>query len=129
MQEKRAATRRSFGVEQIVASTTDGKMPPLEAFAPVRCIDISQTGLAFYHERRPHTPELVVGLGIAPNIVYLVARVVHVEMLELCGNLVFRVGCEFTGQTCANAQTVGTLRASDVDDAFESLADNIPLQA
>jgi hypothetical protein len=126
MQDKRAATRYSFGVEQIVAGTIDGQMPPDADFSAVRCIDICQTGLAFYQTHRPNCKELVVGLGIEPNIVYLLARVVHVEMIELCGNLVFRVACEFTGRAQWSEQPKGILNRDDVDGPFSFLTDFAP---
>lgn len=127
MQEKRATMRHSFGVEQIVAGTVDGKMPPLESFRRVRCIDISKDGFAYYQEERPDYAELVVGLGLPPNVVYLQARVAHSEMIELCGNLVFRVGCEFTGRAQWNEQPEDVLSQGEVD-AFKFLSEHTPQQ-
>ena len=126
MQDNRTTTRHSFGVEQIIAGTIDGQMPPDANFSRVRCVDISQAGMAFYQEHRPTCNEVVVGLGIEPNVVFLLARVVHVEMIELCGNLVFRVGCEFTGRAQWSEQPKVILNRDDVEGPFSFLTDFAP---
>lgn len=124
MQEKRATVRHSFGVEQVVAGLADGQMPDPEAFERVRFIDISKDGVAFFLGHRPEHQDLVIGLGIPPNIVYLLARVAHVEMIELCGNLVYRVGCQFTGRAEWDQQPSEILCDADVDGAFQFLSNH-----
>ncbi len=99
-------------------------MPSVDAFRPVRCVDISQAGFAFYQENRPDCDSLVVELGIAPNLVYLTAHIMHFEMIEFCDNLVFRVGCEFTGRAEWGAQPESILRHCEVEDAFCFLEDH-----
>ncbi len=96
MIERRATDRHCFGVEQRVAPLVEGRVPALEDFEQVRCIDFSRDGIGFYYHCRPDFQELVVALGLSPNITYMAARIMHVEMIELCGNLIFRVGCKFT---------------------------------
>ncbi len=98
MQESRATTRRTFGVEQQIARLDPGKWPTPDMFQTVRCADISSDGFAFFQATRPDFEELVIALGLAPDLAYLTARVVHTELIEMCGHLAFRVGCRFTGQ-------------------------------
>lgn len=123
MQDNRTTSRQTFGVEQQIARLTHGAMPTPDAFQSVRCADISPDGFAFYQATRPDFDELVAALGLAPDCVYLTARVVHIELIELCGHLAFRVGCRFTGhlQLCEQTQTL--VRQADVDSAFCLLAD------
>ena len=128
MQEKRATFRHSFGVEQRIAGLIDGQMPSPSDFETVRCIDISQDGIGFYQKTRPDYQELVVGLGIPPQVVYMTARVAHVEMIELCGTLVFRVGCEFTGRAEWDVPPETVLREGDVNDPFHFLTTHTPAQ-
>ncbi len=128
MQEKRATIRHSFGVEQRIAESQDGQMPASDAFCTVRCVDISPAGFAFYIENRPTCNSLVVELGIVPNVVYLTANVKHFEMIEFCGNLVFRVGCEFTGRAQWSERPENVLRQCDEDSAFRFLEEHMPQQ-
>jgi hypothetical protein len=121
MQEKRATARHSFGVEQMVAPMWGEEFPPSESFMTVRCIDISKDGFAFYQQDRPNYQQLVVALGLEPNITYLLARIAHFEMIELCGNLVFRVGCEFTGRARWSDNPKQVLQQYD-PDAFNFLS-------
>jgi hypothetical protein len=98
MQEQREAERYTFGVEQRIAGVVEGRPPEPDGMETVRCIDLSRDGFAFYYPRRPDFQQLAIALGIEPDIVWMAARIVHVEMIELCGSLVFRVGCRFTEQ-------------------------------
>jgi len=125
MHEKRATTRHSFGVEQVVADLVDDQFPRSSAFREIRCIDISQDGIAFFQSHRPACRNLIIGLGIKPNVVYLTARVIHFELLEICGNLVYRVGCQFTGRAQWTEQPDEILRKNESDDAFQFLTRHV----
>jgi hypothetical protein len=128
MHEKRATIRHTFCVEQRVARLHDGQMPPPEDFEDVRCIDISKDGVAFFLATRPDYKDLVIGLGLPPTVTYLTARVVHVEMIELCGSLIYRVGCIFTGRLQWDEQPESILRKVDQDGAFQFLTEHVPQQ-
>ncbi len=122
MKENRATARHTFGVEQRVAPIVACETQTLETCMSVRCTDISRHGFAFYQETRPHFEELFVVLGLPPDLIYLTARVVHTELIELCGGLAFRVGCRFTGGARRCEVTGHILRDADPDPSFEFLA-------
>ncbi|MHB0959580.1 MAG: hypothetical protein ACYC6N_32065 [Pirellulaceae bacterium] len=123
MQESRKTSRYTFSVEQKIARIVGGELPTLDAFESVRCADISRCGFSFYQPTRPDFAELVVALGLAPDLVYLVARVVHAEMIEMCGSLIFRVGCCFTGSAQWDDQTQTFVAHDDVEAALLFLAE------
>ena len=70
----------------------------------------------------------MIGLGLPPHVTYLTARIVHVEMIELCGSLIYRVGCLFTGRVQWDEQPEGILREADESGAFEFLSYHVPQQ-
>ena len=123
MQDSRSTSRQTFGVEQQIARLTRGTLPTPDAFQSVRCVDISPDGFAFYQATRPDFDELVVALGLAPDWAYLTARVVHTELIELCGHLAFRVGCRFTGHLRLCEQTQTFVRQDNGDSTFCLLTD------
>jgi len=123
MQDNRSSSRQTFGVEQQIARLVHGVLPTPDAFHSVRCADISPAGFAFYQATRPDFEELVVALGLPPDLVYMTARVVHTELIELCGHLAFRVGCRFTGQLQLSEKSQAFVRQDNVDSAFGLLSD------
>ena len=121
MDESRNAPRHTFGVQQFVAKIVGDQMPSLEALRCVRCADISRSGFAYYQETRPDHDELIIALGIPPEHIYVTARIVHVKLIELCGGLAFRVGCQFTGRARYCKDTKAFVRDGNADALFESM--------
>jgi hypothetical protein len=118
MRDNRSTSRQTFGVEQQIARVTGSVLPTPDAFQCVRCADISPHGFAFYQATRPDFDELAVALGLPPDLVYFTARVIHTELIELCGHLAFGVGCRFTGQLQLCEQTQTFVRQDNVDATF-----------
>ncbi len=85
--QRRARPRWPFPVIQRVVPYEDGPVPPLERFEPVRCLDLSRSGIAFLSPE-PAADNLLVALGKPPAVRYVTAHVVHQRMVYL-------VGCSF----------------------------------
>jgi hypothetical protein len=122
MQESRTTSRYAFASKEI-AKMIGGMVPAPDAFEAVRCADISRDGFAFYQAMRPDFEQVMVALGLAPDFVYLRARVAHTELIEMCGSLVFRVGCRFNGCADWDEQTRSFVIHDDVESALLFLVD------
>ncbi len=123
MQESRTTSRYAFGVEQKIARIVGGRVPAPDDFETVRCADISRDGFSFYQATRPDFEQVIVALGLDPDFVYLKARVAHTELIEMCGSLVYRVGCCFNGCAEWDEPTRSFLTHDDVESALLFLAD------
>lgn len=86
--QRRARPRWPFPAIQRVVPYEDGPVPPLEDFAPVRCMDLSRSGIAFLSPEPPAAENLLVALGKPPAVRYVTAHVVHQRTVYL-------VGCSF----------------------------------
>jgi hypothetical protein len=86
--QRRSRPRWPFPAIQHVVPYEDGPVPPLESFEPVRCMDLSRSGIAFLLPEAPTTRQLLVALGNPPAVRYLTAEVVHQRPMVL-------VGCRF----------------------------------
>lgn len=91
--ERRKSTRKSFGAAQLLAPFYR-RMPTLEMFRPVKCYDISTTGIAFYWPETPDFRKAIIGLGAAGRMTFLGMQVVRHSPVEGQEPLVI-VGCEF----------------------------------
>jgi len=98
VQDRRNRTRREYPYVQFVGSIRDGKLPPRKLFRQVRCRDISPRGFAFYSPESPTETQLVIAFGQQPDIIYLVAEVVHVTPVEQNGKPMYVVGCQYVGR-------------------------------
>jgi hypothetical protein len=96
--EKRRFGRHPYGIEQRIAWVVDGQRPLPSAFQHFQCVDISRSGFAFYLPKEPISGELVVALGVEPNLIYFSAEVVHCHIDRTQGRPMYRVGCQFTGR-------------------------------
>lgn len=95
--ERRSSERRVYPTIQIIAPF-DGVCPPTkEKFCNVCCHDISDGGLSFFWPTPPEFECAVIGLGTAPQITYLEARVVHHTPIDGLEDG-FLIGCELLGQ-------------------------------
>jgi hypothetical protein len=118
MQDSRSAARYAFGVEQRVATMVAGEMPTLDDFQPVRCADISRSGFAFFQTARPDFSSVMLALGLPPEITYLMGRVIHARLIEMCGMLVFRVGCRFTAHAVWDEEAHTFVTRDDLDSVL-----------
>lgn len=90
--ERRRSPRQQFPVMQLIAPF-HRKMPRADQFAPVSCRDLSSSGIAFYFPQRADFTKVIVGLGKAPQLTYVAARVVRQAACTSGGRVL--VGCEF----------------------------------
>lgn len=91
--ERRKSARKSFGASQLLAPFYK-RMPTREMFRPVKCYDISTTGIAFYWPETPDFRKAIIGLGAAPRLTFLGMQVVRHSPVEGQEPQVI-VGCEF----------------------------------
>jgi hypothetical protein len=100
------AERYGYPNDQFVAFFA-GEFPAGEDFEQVRCKDISVNGISFFLNRRPDKDKLVISLGAAPNLTFMVARVMNSRRTYTNGQECYRVGCRFVrrvdpGRYCWN---------------------------
>ena len=96
--ERRRGMRRSYPYRQMIAPIIGNKLPDLDQFFPVMCNDISAGGFSFLIHQPLPANGLVVALGVAPQVSYLTAKVVHVNRIDFQGRKMFLVGCCYTGR-------------------------------
>jgi PAS domain S-box-containing protein len=96
--ERRRRPRRSYPYAQLVGPVIDGKLPDPAAFREVRCNDIAAGGFSFFSTSPPTFDLLVVALGIAPRVSYLMAQVAHITRVEEDGQRHYLVGCTYVGR-------------------------------
>jgi hypothetical protein len=95
--ERRSAKRFQFPVVQCMAQYDRTGLPSRDRFQPIRCQDISTTGISFYWPRIPDFEYVVVGLDTADACIHLTARITSVRPApDQPGQLL--VGCQFTGR-------------------------------
>src|SRR5262245_23969297 len=59
-EERRVSSRRPHRVFQWVAPCINGQLPDQTMFYPVKCIDISRTGIAFFTEEALTTDQVII---------------------------------------------------------------------
>jgi hypothetical protein len=64
----------------------------------VQCNDISAGGFSFLAADRPASDRVVVALGVAPRVAYLIAQIAHSTQFEQDGKTMFMVGCNYIGR-------------------------------
>ncbi len=96
--ERRGQPRRLYPYTQKVAAMIDGQLPLKEDFIAVRCYDIAAGGISFISSMPPPSDMLVIALGASPSISYLVAQVANVTRMEMDGQRVFRIGCNYVAR-------------------------------
>ena len=93
--DQRERDRQAYRVTQRIAPYSEGHLPDLSDFRPVRCHDISRGGISYYSLKPPLDEFLVVAVGTGPQTTYLTARVANCIRVEEDSDAMFRVGCEF----------------------------------
>jgi hypothetical protein len=95
--ERRGAKRFQFPVVQCMAQYDRTGLPSRARFQPIRCQDISKSGLSFFWPRIPDFEYIVIGLDTGEACIHLSARVTSVHRApDQPGQLL--VGCQFTGR-------------------------------
>jgi hypothetical protein len=96
--ERRRKPRRAYPYVQLVAPVFDGKLPKRNLFHPVRCKDIAAGGFSFLSATKPDYDHCVAAFGVAPSFTYLMAKVVHSHATDVDGEIMYVVGCQYTGR-------------------------------
>ena len=94
--ERRACERSSYSTFQLMAPYQD-VMPPEEDFYVVLCYDLSKQGVSFFWPVKPTFNYVVMGLGNAPDWIYLTAAVCRSVQAPFSSSH-YLVGCRFTGR-------------------------------
>ncbi len=93
--DRRVSLRRPHRVFQWIAPCIDGQLPDQTMFYPVKCIDISRTGIAFFTEEALTTDQVIIALGTTEEAFYVRSRVANCAPVQDEDGWRFRVGCEF----------------------------------
>jgi hypothetical protein len=95
--ERRGAKRFLFPVVQSMAQYDRNGLPSRDRFQPIRCQDLSTSGVSFFWPRIPDFEYVVIGLDTDEARIHLSARVTSVRPAPgQPGQLL--VGCQFTGR-------------------------------
>ncbi len=95
--EERAAGRRPFDCQQLLAPYDGDRLPSQSEFRPVACHDLTPGGFSFVSPEKVEFDQLVVALGQVP-FKFFTAQVQNQTRMRLKGRLGFRIGCRFTGR-------------------------------
>jgi hypothetical protein len=95
-EERRGRRREQYTPVQLIAPLGATGLPEIDQFRSINCRDLSPTGFSFVTDDPPTVDKLVVALGVQPNIVYLVAEVVHRTPVGAARQYEYLVGCQFT---------------------------------
>lgn len=93
---QRPEIRRRYVCEQFMApwSEEDGYLDNLE-FTPVRCHDISSSGISFVVTELPASNTLVISIGPHSAPILMAVRVAHSRSVYMYNQIGYLVGCQF----------------------------------
>jgi hypothetical protein len=95
--EVRAAGRRTFDCQQLLAPYDGARLPSQSEFRQVACRDLSSGGFSFLLPERAEFDAVVVALGQVP-FKFFTAQVQNQSRVRHKGRIAYRVGCRFTGR-------------------------------
>ena len=95
--EGRAAGRRRFDCQQLLAPFDGVRLPSQSEFRQVACQDLSPGGFSFVTTERAEFEAVVVALGQVP-FKFFTAKVQNQSRVRHKGRMDYRVGCRFTGR-------------------------------
>jgi hypothetical protein len=90
---QRRTKRFAFNRQQGIAPLFGDEMPGPNEFKLVQFRDISTGGFAFYSPDKLPSNRIVAQLGTPPDVVVVIAEVVHQGIQEVNGEWMFLVGC------------------------------------
>jgi hypothetical protein len=93
--ERRRSERRPYPSTQNVAPVDREGLPLPFAFTPVRCHDLSQTGISFFWPSKPDFTSVVISLSDGQQTMHLMAGVRHAREGYFHRKRQYLVGCEF----------------------------------
>jgi hypothetical protein len=92
--ELRSAPRFPFPHAQPITLDSDNGVPDASQFFDVQFRDISTSGFSFYLPHRIATNRIIARLGVGPNTVLVLARIVHQTEVPSGDGATFRIGCQ-----------------------------------
>lgn len=93
--ERRGERRHAFRVLQRIAPWDGNGFPDWSKFVEVICHDLTRSGFSFLFPRKPDFPTLVAEFGTRPNLLYVLAEVIHCQpVLQYPSGMVERTGRE-----------------------------------
>jgi hypothetical protein len=95
--ERRRDPRWPYRVTQLAAFHDEHQTPAKEMLQPIRCHDISLSGLSFSLNGQPPRQHCTLILGRPPELIIIKARIVHSEPAEGSPDE-WIVGCEFVAK-------------------------------
>jgi hypothetical protein len=96
--DRRVQSRHTFSRVQRIAPYIAGRVPVAEDFRDVRCRDLSASGVSFWLLSPPEFSSIVVALGEAGTVKYLIAEVVRTVPVRHDDKTIYIVGCRFKGR-------------------------------
>jgi hypothetical protein len=84
-----------YSAKQYVAPCHDGVLPLADSFEQVRCNDLSSGGVSFLSARAPDYQSVVVSVGTAPHLIFILAQVQHQHVVPTEEGQQYLVGCRF----------------------------------
>lgn len=88
--------RRPYPTRQSIGFCDgDEDLPRGDVFEQVICNDVSKCGISFYLNRRPDAQRLVISLGTAPDLTFMLAKVQNFRVAYAHDKRCFRIGCQF----------------------------------
>jgi len=106
--DRRGWSRKGFDASQWLAPYEPGRPIRRESFREVQCRDISGGGFSFILDEEPKFSEVIVALGVPPNVTYVRAKIMHVEKVSP-GSDTFVIGCRFAERLAQAAEPVKPL--------------------
>ena len=98
---ERAADRRAFDCQQLLAPFDGIRLPSQSEFRAVSCQDISAGGFSFILTERAEFEQVVVALGQVP-FKFFTANLQNQSRVRIKGRPCYRIGCRFTGRIVAD---------------------------
>ena len=90
------ARRYPYDCVQQMAPWHDGRpLPKIDQLTPVRCHDISVSGISFLWPDKPKFDTVVISVGTGSEMVFMAAEVRHYRAVYMHEQVSHLVGCRF----------------------------------
>lgn len=93
--QERRPRRLPFHCTQYYVEWDGDGTPPVEAFRPTQCLEISTEEIVLAFPVPPRGDSLFIGLGTPPELVLLKAMVTHCQQLGQATGAVYQITCKF----------------------------------
>ncbi|MEX2186045.1 MAG: hypothetical protein WD875_04590 [Pirellulales bacterium] len=117
---RRDEMRFPYCIPQFVAEVHGKAFPRPEEFVRVMCRDIARSGISFFAATLPASDELIISLGVQPDLAFLNLHVVNHRPTTLDGVSGYTIGCAFAPRVAPGVYVWNAQRGC-IDDAREEL--------